>query len=297
MSEHDDRDPRLRVVTPRLTDEERRTAIYGGELLVYADIEPMHRLCRLTDELVRTILGVADPVRFQFELPPEQIATRLAALRREYRNNAEAKSLFVEALAHIGVDLTYTYWDQLQARVVMHDIASKLGVHRDTWGSNVYAQLNWWAPIYPITTDRGLAIYPTYWAQPLANDSADWDLHQIRAQRRAGAEIALVPLPTEEISDQAEVRVAIEPGDLLCFSGAHLHCGVPNRTGLARFNIDTRTVDVRDFLTGRGAPNLDGAAPRIAQEWFRRVSDDAPLSNAAADDLSHDETTGFTARS
>jgi hypothetical protein len=282
MSELDDREPRLRVVTPRLTDEERRTAIYGGELLVYADIEPMHRLCRLTDELVRTILGVADPVRFQSELSSEQIATRLTALRREYSNNTDVKRLFIEALAHIGVDLAYTYWDRLNARVVMHDIASKLGVHRDTWGSNIYAQMNWWAPIYPITPDRGLAIYPTYWARPLANDSADWDLHRLRAQRRSGAEIALVPLPTEEISDQAEVRVAIEPGDLLCFSGAHLHCGVPNRTGLARFNIDTRTVDVRDFVTGRGAANLDGAAPRIAREWFRRVSDDAPLPSAAA---------------
>jgi len=39
MRELDDREPQLRVVTPRLTDEERRTAIYGGELLVYADIE------------------------------------------------------------------------------------------------------------------------------------------------------------------------------------------------------------------------------------------------------------------
>jgi len=281
VSELEDREPRPRVVTPLLTDEERRTAIYGGELLVYADIEPMHRLCRLTDELVRTILGVADPVRFQSERAPEEITTRLTALGREYRSNTEVKRLFVEALAHIGVDIAYTYWDRVEARVVMHDIASKLGVHRDTWGSNVYAQMNWWAPIYPITPDRGLAIYPTCWARPLANDSADWDLHQIRAQRRAGTEIAVVPLPTEAISDPAEVRVAIEPGDLLCFSGAHLHRGVPNRTGLARFNIETRTVDVRDFVTGRGAANLDGAAPRIAQEWFRRVSDDAPLPTAA----------------
>jgi len=69
----------------------------------------MHRLCRLTDELVRTILGVAD-LSGSSPSCPEQIATRLTALRREYRNNTEVKRLFIEALAHIGVDLDYTYW-------------------------------------------------------------------------------------------------------------------------------------------------------------------------------------------
>ena len=73
------------------------------------------------------------------------------------------------------------------------------------------------------------------------------------------------------------MRVAIEPGDLLCFSGAHLHAGVPNHTGVARFSIETRTVDADDVAAGRGAPNVDGAAPRVAREWFRRVADHAPL--------------------
>jgi hypothetical protein len=73
------------------------------------------------------------------------------------------------------------------------------------------------------------------------------------------------------VDDAGELRVAIEPGDLLCFSGAHLHAGVPNHTALARFSIETRTVDVEDLAVGRGAPNVDGAAPRVARDWFRPV--------------------------
>jgi len=96
------------------------------------------------------------------------------------------------------------------------------------------------------------------------------------ARRRAGAPVTLVPQPTEPV-EVAELRVAIDPGDLLCFSGAHLHGGVPNRTGLARFSIETRTVDADDVAAGRGAPNVDGAAPRVAHEWFHRVADDTPL--------------------
>jgi hypothetical protein len=52
---------------------------------------------------------------------------------------------------------------------------------------------------------------------------------------------------------------------------------VPNRSGVARFSIETRTVDADDLAAGRGAPNVDGAAPRVAVEWFHRVSDGAPL--------------------
>ena len=69
----------------------------------------------------------------------------------------------------------------------------------------------------------------------------------------------------------------VEPGDVLCFSGAHLHAGTPNSTGVARFSIEARTVDAGDAAAKRGAPNVDGAAPRIASDWFRHVLDDTPL--------------------
>jgi hypothetical protein len=46
------------------------------------------------------------------------------------------------------------------------------GFHRDTWGTNLYAQVNWWAPVYPITAGRTVALYPTLWSRPVANTSA-----------------------------------------------------------------------------------------------------------------------------
>src|SRR4028119_794800 len=51
----------------------------------------------------------------------------------------------------------------------------------------------------------------------------------------------------------SELRPVIEPGDLLCFSGAHLHASVPNTTGVARFSAAGRTADAGDAAAGRGA--------------------------------------------
>lgn len=268
----------VRVVTEPLTDDARRSAVYGGELLVFPAVPAMRELCALSDRLIQEHFG-PDPLHAHDTLDPERHAALAAALRADYGRHPEARRLFLAALAHVGVDLERTYWDRLHARVAVSGGpgAGGLGVHRDTWGSNVYAQTNWWAPIYPITPERGLAFFPGYWSRPLPNDSAGWDLHEVRTRRRAGAPVALVPLPTGPVDERDELRTAIAPGDLLCFSGAHVHAGVPNHTGVTRFSIETRTVDAADVAAGRGAPNVDGAAPRVALEWFRRVSDGTPL--------------------
>jgi hypothetical protein len=46
----------------------------------------------------------------------------------------------------------------------------------------------------------------------------------------------LVPEPSEPVDTASELRLVIEPGDLLCFSGAHVHAGVPNSAGVVRFS-------------------------------------------------------------
>lgn len=93
----------------------------------------------------------------------------------------------------------------------------------------------------------------------------------------------MVPEPAEAVSTASELRPVTEPGDLLCFSGAHLHASVPNTTGVARFSVEVRTADVGDVAESRGAPNPDGEAPRVASDWFRHVRDGTPLPAAVAE--------------
>ena len=77
-----------------------------------------------------------------------------------------------------------------------------------------------------------------------------------------------------------ELPILIEPGDLLCFSGAHLHASRPNRTGTVRVSVDSRTVDLVDHRAGRGAKDVDGRAPRDGRDWFHRVSDGVAFAEA-----------------
>jgi ectoine hydroxylase-related dioxygenase (phytanoyl-CoA dioxygenase family) len=183
------------------------------------------------------------------------------------------------ALERVGVDPRRTHWDRPQVRVVEPlapgEEGRSIGFHRDTWGSNVLAQINWWAPLEPLTAERTIAFYPGYWSRPIANSSADWDLDEVVERRRAGEEVQIVPEPTEPVDTSSELRVVIEPGDLLCFSGAHMHASVPNTSGERRVSLELRTLNLDDHEQGRGAPNLDGRAPRVPLHWFKPMADSA----------------------
>jgi hypothetical protein len=266
----------LHLLSAPLGDDPRGALVFAGDLLVFKAVAALHELCAVADELIANELG---PDR------EEQFA-RVGELQQLFRNDQTAKRLFAIALESVGVDIERTYWDRLHLRVqpprglVAGRDSGTLGVHRDTWGSNVYAQTNWWTPIRPLSPERTIAIYPAYWERPLANDSADWDLEVVRAQARGdlrSPRVPLVPEPSEQVDRSSELRIVPEPGDLLCFSGAHLHASVPNTSPEPRFSLEIRTLLLDDLLRCRGAPNIDGRAPHVPLEWFRRIPDGAPL--------------------
>jgi hypothetical protein len=210
-------------------------------------------------------------------------------LQRRVRSDPQVKRLFRAALEHVGLDPARSYWDSIHLRVVppvegdAERQIGRIGIHRDTWSSNVPQQTNWWTTIRPLSAERTIAFYPGYWSRPIANTSENWDLDAIRERRRTGErdeDLPIVPEPTEPVDEDSELRIVIEPGDLLCFSGAHLHASVPNVSGETRFSVELRTVNLDDVRRDRGAPALDGRAPKIPLEWFRSMTDGSMLRRA-----------------
>ena len=61
----------------------------------------------------------------------------------------------------------------------------------------------------------------------------------------------------------ATLRFAGQRGEMMVFSGAHLHGTVPNRSDLMRFSIDFRIFHAGDLRDKRAAKNLDGACRNI----------------------------------
>ncbi|WP_432478774.1 hypothetical protein [Nocardioides sp. GXQ0305] len=257
----------VQVLSGPLDDERRGALVFDGHLLVFTSVPALVELAELSQEVI------PDPVR----------ETDIEQVKDQFRRNPRVVGLVRVALEQVGLEPARTYWDRPRLRIVPPATdreVGTIGFHRDTWGSNLLAQTNWWLPLRPLTHERTIAFYPEYWSKPIANTSADWDLAAIRERRRAGlplGDLPIVPSPTTPPRTDSELRVVLEPGDLLCFSGAHLHASVPNTSAGTRVSAELRTINSDDLAHGRGAPDLDGDAPGTQFQWFRSITDGSPL--------------------
>ena len=211
----------------------------------------------------------------------------MGALRKAWRRDDAVRGAWIEVFRDIGLNLDDACYDWFQIRALPPGDAHqgpntpRLPPHRDTWGSNVYQQINWWAPVYPITADRALAVYPDHWRRPLPNTSRAWDLAALR-RLPPDARKEYPRLPDALETPANAVPVTLAPGDVLAFSAQHLHASRRHTTPVARFNLECRTVCVADVAAGRAAPNTDGAAPHVAWDWFKRLTDGVPLPDLMA---------------
>ncbi|ASU79047.1 hypothetical protein CDG81_12975 [Actinopolyspora erythraea] len=266
----------VHVCRGTLDDEERGDLVFAGDLVIFPGVTGLDAFRDRVDELVRTELGSTDPETAQFGLAPTEYLDAVREVQQRVRNDTAAHRLLLAALENTGIAASDTYWDWVHLRVLPHGkehAGAGTSWHRDTWASNLYAQTNWWTPIYPITAGRTITFSPAQWSEAVANTSSDW---VPRAYRGSGAENAGGAVTPELVHPQPtlpELQVVINPGDLLCFSGAHLHGTVPNESGRARFSVEVRTLCRTDVEQGRGASNVDGHASRSRHQWFHHVVD------------------------
>lgn len=263
-----------------------RGRVFRGGLLVFRGLPAMVELAARARAAAEAAFDPFPPPLAQDSLGPEDYLARAAALRRSFMHDGDARAAFRAVVESIGLDPAATFADRLILRLQPSGDTHSgrrvrdLPPHRDTWGSNLTAQINLWGPVFPLDPGATLVIWPTLFDRAVPNTSADWDLERLR---EAPGRYPLLPVLRGPVpGDAAEVPVLIRPGDLLCFSGAHLHASRPNRTGRVRVSVDSRIVALADLRAGRGAVNVDGRAPRVGREWFHRVADGAGLAEADA---------------
>lgn len=274
----------LHVCHDPLDDHDRASHVFAGDLMVFTAVPGLAAFRDRVDEVIRDMLGTNDPETAQVELEKQTYAHAVQEIQRRVRTDTVTHRLLLTALENTGVDLSATYWDWIHLRILPHTrehSSAQTGWHRDTWSSNVHAQTNWWTPIYPLTPDRCLRFAPQHWAEPVANTSRQWRPPTRGANQRPyptnPPAQPLIPEPMEDLTNLPELRVVIAPGDLLCFSGAHLHSTVPNTSGLTRFSIEVRTVHQADIDDDRAAPNIDADASTTRYGWFHHVLHGRPL--------------------
>jgi hypothetical protein len=267
--------------------------LYAGEIVRFPGLPQMAAIVAFTRLFAEERLAPHPPVEIHCHLGPQEVASRLGEAQKAYAQSPEAKQLWRALFEAVGLDPQDTARDRLMLRFQVHSdpgnpppwarSTATVGFHRDSWGTNLAAQVNWWAPVWPITAGRTFAIHPGLWDVPVPNNSVDFDLVQVMETLRTAPQTLgpgqLAPRPTESVDPDGGIPVVLDPGEIIAFSSAHAHVGVPNHTGLTRISLETRTVSISDVRAHRGAPDVDGRARWVAPGIFHRLSDGIALNN------------------
>jgi hypothetical protein len=280
-------------VDSNMGEDARRRELYQGSVFVYAPCPSALKLCALAQNLIEETFHPFDPLTLHESLPAEKCAEILAALKPNFIHHSKSKEYLQSMLAELGCDLEKTYFDVPRMRTAFPGDYLKSGIayafhpHRDTWYSAPFCQINWWMPIYPLSSENCMAFHPRYWSQPIRNGSSQYDYDRWNRESRHSASLhvktdtRVQPKPEEPIELDPQVRLVCNVGGVFLFSAAHLHSTVPNTSGLTRYSIDFRTVHLDDVLARTGARNIDSACTGTTMRDYLRGTDLAHLPDEA----------------
>ena len=270
------------------SDAVRRALLYRGDLYLRTPGRAGRALVEHARAMIEEAFAPLDPLTAQFEMAVADYAALLGRLKPAFIHHPHSKALLRDVLEESGADLDKTYFDVPKLRSSTSDdylttgIALAFPPHRDTWYSAPHAQINWWTPVYDITADNGMNFWLGYIDQPVANNSAIYNYYQWNKARVSAAQMIgetntrIAPGATEPLEGE-DARFVTGCGGFTIFSAAQLHGSLPNTSGVTRFSIDFRTVNIDDLEAGLGAPNVDAACTGTALRDFMRASDYARL--------------------
>lgn len=210
-------------------------------------------------------------------------------LINELKNQKTLKDLFKSFLTDIGFNQGKTYWDKFVVRIAPASDKfkprenSRIGIHRDTWGTNIHQQINWWAPINDLDVKNTLIFYPDYFSKKVRNSTASWDLN-VYLEKRKQNDFSYPSAPELLESLATDIKIlpiTIEPGEILCFSGSHLHSSTKEKSLKTRFSYEIRTVCMDDIESNIQAPNIDCDLKWQFPKIFRHVETNSQLEIAS----------------
>jgi hypothetical protein len=266
-------------------ESERRRMLYEGQLFVYGPKPSMMKFIGHARKMIEDAFGSIEPAKAQYSMPVEKYVEIVAPLKPKFIHHPETKKLMQDVVKEYGCSLDTTYIDVPRLRMVTSDgyLTSGVGfahhAHRDTWYSAPMMQINWWVPIYDISTEMSMAFHPEYFNKPLKNGSDTFNYYEWNTVGRKAAATMIKtdtrkqPKPEEPVKMDPQVRMVLPAGAVVLFSAAHLHSTVANTSGIARYSIDFRTVNLDDVKAKRGAPNMDTACHGTSLRDFMRGSD------------------------
>ncbi len=283
------------LIDPDVAGDELRRQLYLGNLVILTRLQALRDFVDYTREELTELFKPHDPEHVHEHIDPAEMATILGAWKPHFIHSERSGKLVRAIIGEAGFPAGGTHYDLPKPRTsfpVGHlttGVAFAFPWHRDVWYSAPAQQINWWLPVFPVRADNAMGFDLQSFGREGPNSSDTFDYYQNNASRlttatqvtreRQARPGALNHKPGHELV------ILPAPGEILLFSGAHLHASTPNTSGVARFSVDFRTVNVPDLLAGLGAPVVDAYCTGTAIRDFINVADESGLDEQTVIDL------------
>ena len=189
-------------------------------------------------------------------------------LQNEIKSCEKVNDKFLSFLYRLGFDVKKIFKDQYSLRYSppignkSYGLLKPAKLHRDTWGSNVFTQINFWFPLHDVSEYNSIFIVPSYFNKEVKNNSSKWSFEKFRKIK----DYPSVPYTNEIIDKKKKLFLSLKKGNIICFSGNHLHGSSQNNN--KRINLETRIVyqDKNESLSN--PENIDSYSETSKKNWF-----------------------------
>jgi hypothetical protein len=289
------------LTDPVIPADEVRQRLYSGDLVILTRLHALQEFVGYMREELTKLFAPYDPQHVHEHIEPSEMAKILGDWKPRWIHAKRSRELVRAIIAEAGFDPDHTYYDVPKPRTsfptghLTTGIAFAFPWHRDVWYSAPAQQVNWWLPVFPVLETNAMSFDLANFARAVPNTSADFDYYRNNIQRfstskSVGREVQSRP-GTVGHTPGVDVIPLPAPGEILLFSGAQLHTSIPNASGLARYSVDFRSVDVRDLQAGHGAPLADTYCTGTAIRDFVSVADESPFDEGLVRSLYGDPPT------
>lgn len=265
------------------SNQQVRNSLYRGSIYLIPANESSRLFSNAVLELVKNEFGNSFRTSHD-KFSGDEFFQRIGRLRKRVYTSPEFHEHVNRVIKSLGFDLQAQAYDPARMRVVAHNghlnpAASPIYYgHRDTWYSNHQAMITWWFPLHDVVADETFEFFPDYFGRAVQNDSEIFDFDEwvskgqekrIGWQNKNTGRTAAYP-SLKEAPTGNTIPVIANAGDILLFSGQHLHQTRHNTTGRTRFSLDFRTVDLLDVENNIEANNVDNRSTGSSITQFIR---------------------------
>jgi hypothetical protein len=274
------------LIDPGISCDELRRKLYGGDIILLTRLRNAAIFASYARRELTALFRPHDPEHAHEHISPADMAAMLGEWKPRFIHAQKSREL-VRAIITEARQAAGTYFNVPKPRTSFPEGHLASGVafafpwHRDTWYSAPRQQLNWWLPIFPVREDNAMKFDLDGFGRHVLNDSDTFDYYRHNASRaglaaQVTSETAARPRALD-YRPRREVTILPVPGQVMLFSGDHLHATIPNTSSVARFSADFRTINMPDVLAGRGAPVPDAHCTGTAIRDFISVATEAVL--------------------